>query len=135
MMNKETTEAMLFEEWGNVQNAQYDINWTNDPIELLGIYLSKNPKECVMLNFQSKIDALLRKLHWWKARDLSLTGRVLIVKALVLSRFQYLASLVNIPENIIKQVNRIVYEFIWSGKTDKVRRFDLNKIITMVDIK
>ena len=41
---------------------------------------------------------------------------------LALSKFQYLASLVNIPENIIKQVNRIVYEFIWSGKTDKVKR-------------
>ena len=53
---------------------------------------------------------------------MSLTGRVLIVKALALSKFQYLASLVNIPENIIKQVNRIVYEFIWSGKTDKVKR-------------
>ena len=75
-----------------------------------------------MLNFQSKIDALLRQLHWWKARDLSLTGRVLIVKALALSKFQYLAALVNIPENIVKQVNRIVYEFIWSGKTDKVKR-------------
>ena len=62
-MNKEKTEAMLLGQWGNVQNAQYDINWTNGPIKLLGIYLSKNPKECVMLNVQSKIDALLRQLH------------------------------------------------------------------------
>ena len=53
---------------------------------------------------------------------MSLTGRVPTVKALTLSKFQYLASLVNIPENIIEQVNRIVYEIIWSGKTDKVRR-------------
>ena len=64
MMNKEKTEAMLLGQWGNVQNAQYDINWTNGPIKLLGIYLSRNQKECVMLNFQSKIDALLRQLHW-----------------------------------------------------------------------
>ena len=122
MMNKEKTEAMLLGQWRNVQNSQYDINWTNGPIKLLGVYLSRNLKECVILNFQSKINALLRQLHWWKARDLSLTGRVLIVKALALSKFQYLASLVNIPENIIEQVNRIVYEFIWSGKTDKVKR-------------
>ena len=42
---------MLLGHLGNVQNAQYDVNWTNGPIKLLGIHLSKNPKECVMLIF------------------------------------------------------------------------------------
>ena len=36
-------------------------------------------------NIHSKVEALLRQLHWWKARDLSLRGKVLIVKALALS--------------------------------------------------
>ena len=75
-----------------------------------------------MTNFESKVEALLRQLHWWKARDLSLRGKVLIVKALALSKFQYLASLATIPEHIIRQVNSMVYEFIWNGKTDKVKR-------------
>ena len=75
-----------------------------------------------MENFNSKVEALLRQLHWWKARDLSLRGKVLIIKALALSKFQYLASLVTIPDHVIKQVNSIIYDFIWNGKTDKVKR-------------
>ena len=75
-----------------------------------------------MANFHSKVEALLRQLHWWKARVLSLRGKVLIVKALALSKFQYLASLVTIPDHVIKQVNSMIYEFIWNGKTDKVKR-------------
>ena len=75
-----------------------------------------------MANFHSKVEALLRQLHWWKARDLSLRGKVLIVKALALSKFQYLASLVTIPDHVIKQVNSMIYEFIWNGKIDKVKR-------------
>ena len=68
------------------------------------------------------MEAPLRQLHRWKARDLSLRGKVLIIKALALSKFQYLASLVTIPDHVIKQVNTIIYDFIWNGKTDKVKR-------------
>ena len=75
-----------------------------------------------MENFNSKVEALLRQLHWWKARDLSSRGKVLIIKALALSKFQYLASLVTIPDHVIKQVSSIIYDFIWNGKTDKVKR-------------
>ena len=45
-----------------------------------------------------------------------------MIKALALSKVQYLASLVTIPDHVIKQVNSILYEFIWNGKTDKVER-------------
>ena len=112
---------MLLGSWKNRRNLPQIINWTKNPIKLLGIFISNNSNESVMTNFESKVEALLRQLHWWKARDLSLRGKVLIVKALALSKFQYLASLVTIPEHIIRQVNSMVYEFIWNGKTDKVK--------------
>ncbi len=122
-INLDKTEGMLIGPWRRLrQDLPSNIKWTNGPIKLLGIYLSSDPNETIVLNFQSKIDALLRQLHWWKARDLTLTGRVLIVKSLALSKFQYLASLIKIPQNVIMQVNSIIYEFIWNGKTDKVKR-------------
>ena len=99
-----------------------NIKIVNGPIRLLGVYIHRNPEVTIELNFDSKIEALLRQLHWWKARDLSLLGKVLIAKSLALSKFQYLASIIPIPENIISKVNSIVYEFIWGGKTDKVKR-------------
>ena len=57
-----------------------------------------------------------------------LTGRVRTVKTLALSKFHQLASVVTILEIIIKQVNRILYEFIWNDKTEKVKRSHLNRI-------
>ena len=45
-----------------------------------------------------------------------------LVKALALSKFQYVVSLVTVPDHVIKQVNSMIYEFIWNGKTDKVKR-------------
>ena len=121
-VNTDKTIGMLLGAWKNRQDLPHNINWTNKPIKLLGIYISNNTNEAVMENFNSKVEALLRQLHWWKARDLSLRGKVLIIKALALSKFQYLASLVTIPDHVIKQVNSIIYDFIWNGKTDKVKR-------------
>ena len=110
-INKGKTTGMLLGSWKNRRNLPQIINWTKYPIKLLGIFISNNSNETVMTNFESKVEALLRQLHWWKARDLSLRGKVLIVKALALSKFQYLASVVTIPEHIIRQVNSMVYEF------------------------
>ena len=124
-INIDKTEAMLI---GSLRTLDFKINIglnvkiTNEPIRLLGVYISKNPREIIMKNFETKIEALLRQLHWWKARDLSLTGKILIVKSLALSKFHFISSVVRIPSEIINRVNSIMYEFIWGGRTDRVRR-------------
>ena len=121
-INHEKTIGMLLGSWKDRHNLPRNIKWTKEPIRLLGIYITNNPNEPVMANFQSKLEALLRQLLWWKARDLSLRGKVLIIKALALSKFHFLASLITIPQDIITQVNTIIYNFISNGKTDKVKR-------------
>ena len=53
---------------------------------------------------------------------------MLIVKALALSKFQYLASLVTIPEHIvIRQVNSMVYELFGMVKRVRLNDIYLNK--------
>jgi len=121
-INKDKTEGMLIGPWCNTTGLPKGVRWITGPIKLLGIYLSANPNEQVALNFKNRLDALLRQLHWWKARDLSLRGKVLIIKMLGISKFQYIASLIHIPQPVVKEVDRIIYEFIWNGKTDKVKR-------------
>lgn len=121
-INNTKTDGIGLGAWKNRLNVNCDFNLKQGPIKVLGIYISNNPDECIMLNFESKIDALMRQLHWWKARDLTLYGRVLIVKTLAIPKFQYLASLVNFPTHITNKINSLIYEFVWKGQTDKVKR-------------
>ena len=100
----------------------FGIKWPKSPIRALGIYLSYNKDASAAYNFEDKIDKLIKRLHWWKSRNLSLTGRVLIVKSLGLSTFSLLASLIHVSTDVIKRINTIVYNFIWNSKTDKVKR-------------
>jgi hypothetical protein len=120
-INRDKTEGLALGSLkGKINDSSFKFD--NDHIKVLGIYISNNPKVPVAKNFQSKIDSLVRQLHWWKARNLTLQGRVLISKALGLSKFQYLASVLHIPQDIVREINSKIYEFIWQGKTDKIKR-------------
>jgi len=81
----------------------FGIKWPTEPIKALGIFYSYDKQSAERANFDDKIKKLERLLHWWKARDLSLMGRVLIVKTLGISQFTFFASVLHIPESVIKK--------------------------------
>jgi len=121
-VNKTKTEGMWMGKEKNSNEQPFGIKWPKTLVKVLGIYHSHNKDAAVSKNFDDKIASLLKTLHWWKARNLSLTGKILIVKALGLSKFSLVSSLVSVPQAIISKVNTAIYNFIWNGKTDKVKR-------------
>ncbi len=100
----------------------YGIKWPCEPIKILGVYFSYDCKAAENYNFVTKLEKLSRQLHWWKARDLSLIGKVLLLKTIGISQFMFLANVIHVPEHVIKKVNTCMYEFLWGTKCDKVKR-------------
>ena len=82
---------------------------------------SYNAKEALRLNFESILESLKKKLNLWKWENLTILGRIQIVKSFAISKFLYRASQISFPKEIIKSANTIIYDFIWKGK-DKVKR-------------
>ena len=121
-VNVEKTEGMWLGQQKGCLDEPLGIAWPKIPIKALGIFHSYNKEKCIDSNFNDKIEKLIKQLHWWKARNLSLSGKILIVKTLGVSKFALVASLLHVPEKIMKIVNSIIFNFIWNGKTDKVRR-------------
>jgi len=90
-------------------------------IEILGIFFSYNKKEAAKSNFESILDSLKKKLNLWRWRNLTVLGRIQIVKTFAISKFLYRASQLPLSNEIIKSANKIIFDFIWKGK-DKVKR-------------
>ena len=44
-----------------------------------------------------------------------------IIQSLLLPKVVYISSLLPTPENVIKQLNYLIYKFLWKGK-DKITR-------------
>ena len=42
-----------------------------------------------------------------------------------MSKFVYLAQSIVVPKNIIKQIDSLIYNFLWPGKREKIKRTTL----------
>ena len=73
------------------------------------------------LNFEELINTMKQKLRIWRWRDLTIIGRIQIVKTFIIPIFLYRASLLCFDKYLLKNSNTIIYDFIWKGK-DKVKR-------------
>ena len=57
----------------------------------------------------------------WKWRNLSILDKIQIIKTFAVPKLMFRASVISIPNDLVKEVNSIFYTFIWKGK-DKVKR-------------
>jgi len=99
-----------------------NVMFTSKPIKILGIYVGHDKVLTDIENWDNKIDKLETILKLWSGRNLSLAGRILIVKSLGISQLVYLTSNIACPSDRLKKINKILFSFIWNGKTDKVKR-------------
>ena len=59
---------------------------------------------------------VINKLHMWKSRGLTLAGKILIFKTMVLSKILYIATMKVPSKLIIDELDVIQKEFIWGSK-------------------
>ena len=95
--------------------------WPDRPIKCLGVYFTYDVAEFVNLNFKRRSKKMQKTSNWWKARGLTLYGRVQIINSLLPSKMLYIDSMFSVPEEVIKDLNKIVYKFLWKGQ-DRVAR-------------
>ena len=60
-------------------------------------------------------------LNSLKRRKLTLVGKINIVKSLGLSKLIYNASVLSLPENFSKRVDKVILDFIWDNKPRKIK--------------
>ena len=115
------------------------ITFTNKPIKCLGVFVGGTIEECQNLNWSPKFTTIEDTLEKWKKRNLSLFGKVTVIKSFILSKITFIATNCTIPEEMIKKLNSILFGYIW-GKRDRIKRNVLiNDIeyggIGMVDVE
>ena len=98
----------------------FGIKWP-DQIRCLGIYVGHEINKNFNSNWNNKIDKTKVILKRWKERDLSLFGKVHVIKTFAISQFVLPASLLSVPPEVMKQIETILYDFLW-GSRDKIKR-------------
>ena len=90
-------------------------------IKILGIVFDYNSSSRMKANFELILKSIKDILNMWKWRGLTLLGKIQIVKFFIIPKVLSKAALVAITEILIKEINSLIYRFIWKGN-DKIKR-------------
>ena len=96
----------------------------------MGVYISINQGDNISVvnkNFLPILNEMKSILNIWTPRGLTLLGKITIIKSMVIPKLVNKTSNlpVMLPESFIKQVNQILFQFIWGSKWEKIGRSQL----------
>ena len=102
------------------------LKWPERSIKCLGVYLTYDYDEFIKMNYKQRLKKFENTANWWKGRGLTLYGRAQIINSLLLPKLIYIATMFAVPEEVIKDINRIVFKFLWRGQVRVVRTAMIN---------
>ena len=129
---------------GNLQNTRpaFDLplQWTNQPIKILGIMIHPNS----IITQEANFSPLLQRIHdiitMWRYRTLSIIRKVQIVNSLIVSLVMFRLSCLPTPPSSFFDDYYQIRIFMWNGKTSKIRYDKLiqsciNGGLKLIDLK
>ena len=137
-LNLSKSKGLWLGAWKHRADPPVALDWSSLKLKVLGVYIG--PGNLEEENWRPRITAVENVLKSWRQRALSFRGRALIINALALSRVWYVASLVHMPNWVLKELSSLVFGFFWKGKVELVSRVvvtqsPLHGGFSVVDVK
>ena len=129
-LNKHKSEAMGIGATKNLRNLN-TLKCVNE-IKILGLHFSnsicasENEK-----NWTKRIEYMKKLIITWEKRNLGIIGKICIAKSLLLSQLVYVIQAICLPEKVLKEINALLYRFLWRKKDCNRRAFEKVKRVTM----
>ena len=121
VINSFKTEGMWIGSSRDKTSKPFGIKWPDEPIKAFGVYYSYDIKLLHEKKIIERLDNVNKLINIWSSRGLSIYGKVTIIKSLIIPKFVYISSLLPVPKEIVKELNQMIFKFLWKG-TDKVTR-------------
>lgn len=95
--------------------------WTCDPIKVLGIYIDYSVDKTQKLNTNYLLERVENVCELWHNRNLTLTGKVMIINSLCASIFVYRMAIIrSLSKDCIDRFNNIIKKFLWNNGRAKI---------------
>ena len=92
------------------------------PFKALGTWFYANEIDCMEYNTKKRIENMNTILNIWRCRNLSIKGKIVIIKSLVLPQITFLFSMLYITDSILIEIEKMLYNFIWDFKPAKIKK-------------
>ena len=113
-INRSKSIALVSEQFQSKQNIRKDIKVQTEVDKVLGVPIGKGE---LSEFWKGKIMKIKNKLNFWKMRDLSMIGKVYVIKSLIIPILHYASSNIDIDKETINSVQEIIWDFVWEWNT------------------
>ena len=117
-INRQKTHALWLGSNIGRLDTPLGLDWSSDFVTILGL-----PFGNIQVNqalWQSKISSLRKSLLSWKLCDLSLKGKVIVIKQIMLPKITYASNIYPPSHAVLSELKKLLEDFLWSGKRPKV---------------
>ena len=114
-INQSKTVIKGIGKWRTLDGWIDNIRITTDPVKVLGLWMCHDKKRMHDLNVSGKMAKMKKMLKSWHTRGLTIKGRIMVIKTLVLSQITYQFTNLIIPKKTLQQVDKMCFDFIWGG--------------------
>ena len=110
-INKEKSKILCCSDklWDVLRKSEFK-NMVERQIKILGQKFGQN---MVQKTWEEKIGKIKKLLHLHRDRNLTWIGKTLFLESVVVNLFLYNARIINVPKNIINNLNSILFKFLW----------------------
>ena len=118
-INQTKSEMLWLGSLRHRKDAFLDLQMSGEPVYALGVHFTYDLEASDKKHFFEKLGSLKKTLHVWSQRDLSIFGRINIIKTLALSKLLFICSVMDTHKDFCKEVNKITFDFIWNHKPNQ----------------
>ena len=102
---------------------ELNFQWNPKSFTTLGVEFTTDLVNLADNNIRNKLPAIKKEIDGWSKRDLTPFGKITVIKSLILSKIVHILQALPTPSNtIIKDVENLLYNFLWSNKPDPIKR-------------
>ena len=109
---------------GEEIETEENIDWNhNGKFKLLGIYYDVNKNDPSNENYELKLKEIRNLLSDWSLRNLSIIGKITVIKTLALPILVQCFTVLPDPDpDMEKEIQNLFFKFAWNNKPDKIKR-------------
>lgn len=119
-LNRGKTQAQFFGPWQPGETRGLDLTVKPTDLKILGIKFDINGGGSG--NWTDVLGKIRQRLGLWRLRQLTLEGKVLIIKAVILPLLLLLCSVFYPPRFFLLALDRAVFYFLWGSKWERLKR-------------
>ena len=109
-------------ERGPIQCDKPDISWVTGKVFALDVWFAADRNVMLRSNYDERITKIKNVIELWQFRRLTLIGKITLIKSLLVSQLVYILTPLPTSTEALQKVNKPLFDFLWNGKGDKIKR-------------